>query len=234
MRNMYPPPARTHHKTCSLTRFTIHYIVVLSLLGLLTVLATPAFAQPWYGQCAQSEGCDTTFSHDSASWDLGWWITDCTSTPPSTGKCVVTVWRGSRACNGRCELFIDSIRIDSASECGCDAPSFFEAVISLTILNMPEQINGVLCMPPYDSCTTVVRVHMASCMTNDYGMLLPCIGADCCFVDYQVCKNPYGSPRVFPIYITTPPPPCLDEGEIPLTVNPPGYGCYPTCPLMTW
>lgn len=142
------------------------------------------------------------------------------------------MWRGSRSCNGRRELFIDSIRIDSAR--GCSAAAFFEAVISLAIPRMPEYEDTVRCLPPWDSCASVVRVHMASCMTNADGMLLPCPGAACCFVDYQVCKNPAGSPNVFPMSTTSSTPPCLDEGEIPIMVNPPCYGCYPTCPYMTW
>ena len=166
--------------------------------------------------------------------DLGWWIPDCTPTPPPTKKCSVIVWMGSRACNGRCEVFIDSLRIESTSECACSAAAFFEAVVSLTILNMSEYRDSVRCIPPEDSCTSVVRVHMASCMTNYDGMLLPCDGTACCFVDYQVCRNPAGSPNVFPISTTSSTPPCLDEGEIPIMVNPPGYGCYPTCLYMAW
>jgi len=193
---------------------------------------TPARSQSWYGQCAESEGCDPALVPGMITIDLAFWSSGCAPPPPSTQKCSVTIWTGSRSCNGRCELFIDSIRIESNSECACGAADFFEAVISLAILNMPGNIDTVTCIPPEDSCTSVVRVHMASCMTNDDGMLLPCDGAACCFVDYQVCKNPFGSPNVIPISTTSSTPPCLDEGEIPIMVNPPGMGCYPTCPYM--
>jgi len=141
---------------------------------------------------------------------------------------------GSRSCNGRCEFFIDSMRIEYDAECACNAADFFEAVISLAILNMPGNIDTIKCIPPEDSCTSVVRVHMASCMTNVDGMLLPCPDAACCFVDYQVCKNPLGSANVTPVSTTPSTPPCTDSGEIPIMVNPPGVGCYPTCPYMTW
>jgi len=146
------------------------------------------------------------------------------------------VYLGARACDDRCELFIDSIRIDPESECECNAADFFEAVIALAILNgLPESFpDGPTCLPPVDSCTSIARVHMASCMTNVDGLILPCPGAACCFVDYQVCKNPYGTYNIIPISSTPSTPPCADEGEIPIMVNPPGVGCYPTCPYMIW
>lgn len=71
MKNTYPPPL-AQRLTRSLTRSTIRRLVVVWLLGLLTAILTPAFAQPWHGQCAESEGCDTTFSHNSVSLDLAW------------------------------------------------------------------------------------------------------------------------------------------------------------------
>jgi len=230
--NMYPPPAQRPSR--SLTVSATRRLAFISLLGLFTLLVMPAFGQSWYGQCAESEGCDSTFAHDSVGINLGFWIPDCTPTPPPTKHCWVTVWMGNRSCQGRCELFIDSIRIDSASECACSPWDFFEAVISLAILNMPTNLDTVTCIPPEDSCTSVVRVHMASCMTNYDGMLLPCPGAACCFVDYEVCKNPAGSPNIRRVSFTSSTPPCPDEGEIPLTVNPPGVGCYPVCEYMAW
>ncbi len=226
---MYPPPPRSVDPTLAILR-----LVILSLAGLFAVMVTPALGQSWYGQCAESEGCDTTFPHAQVGIDLGFWIPGCTPTPPPTKQCSVTVWIGSRECNSRCELFIDSIRIESGAECACSPADFFEAVISLAILNMPSQIGGTTCIPPEDSCTTVVRVHLASCMTNIDGLLLPCDGSACCFVDYQVCKNPYGSPNIYPIGTSTSAPPCADEGEIPITINPPEVGCYPVCEYLSW
>ncbi len=75
---------------------------------------------------------------------------------------------------------------------------------------------------------------MAPCMTNVDGMLLPCDGSACCYVDYQVCKNPYGSPNIYPINTSTSVPPCEDEGEIPITIDPPEVGCYPVCDYLAW
>ena len=198
-----PPPERR----LSLTASTTRRLVFLWLLGLLILLATPARGQSWYGQRAKSEGRDPALVPGMITIDWAIWSAGCTPPPPSTKKCSVTIWTGSRSCNSRCELFIDSIRIESTSERVCGAADFFEAVISLAILNMPTTFDTVVCLPQVDSCTSVVRARMASCMTNYDGMLLPRDGAACCFVDYQVCKNPFGSPNVIPIRATPSTPP---------------------------
>jgi hypothetical protein len=107
-------------------------------------------------------------------------------------------------------------------------------VISLSIFSgLPIRFpDGPTCIPPDDSCTNVTRVHIASCMKNVGGMLLPCPGSACCFADYEVCKNPNGSPNVRRTNTAPSTPSCTHSGEIPIVTNPSGSGCYPVCEYL--